>query len=73
MQPKVVVKVGLGGSTANLQCTAWNGNINVNQAQGYGYVSFSLTVEKISFFIYNISCLNFSFIFKGLDKEKKQY
>jgi hypothetical protein len=51
MQPKVVVRLQLvPGSNPNLQCTAWNGNINVVQLSGYGYVPFSVQVCLLSFF-----------------------
>jgi hypothetical protein len=48
MQPMVVVRVtATPNSNPNIQCSAWNSNIDINAKQGYGSVQFSV---KVAFF-----------------------
>jgi hypothetical protein len=50
MQPKVVVRIAASpNSNPNIQCSAWNSNININAKGGYGAVQFSVQVN-FSFF-----------------------
>ena len=47
MQPIIPLSLNLTkGTTVNIECWGWGGNVVQDNLQGYGYVKFSVQVQS---------------------------